>query len=539
MGSDLGPVEIGVAVAAGVVLFLFGIEHFSAEIQTVTGARFRRFIAKGTKNRFAGFALGAGVTAVIQSSTATSVITVGLVNAGVLTFRQSLGLIFGSNVGTTITAQLVALKLTDFAPALILVGFLTSLLPFKWRVFGRSIFYFGLVFFSLELVSAAAAPIRENPTALELIRSLDGPIIAVLIGALFTAIVQSSTVTTGVAIVLLAEDAITLQQALPLVIGANVGTTVTSLIAASRFDTSARRTAVSHALYNIVGALAFLPLLGILESFLRSLSLSGASALATAHLLFNVTVAALFLLALSPFEKLVMRLVRDDADEETPVRALDAEKVQSTEDGASEVRAWAAEVISVQLRGYTAAVLAIETRDKSIESRARRTSAIVEHAIAEASELIKTVAHGELAPNLSEAVLKLVVTIDHTRQLQDSLIDLLEIYSRLERQNRRFSVDSLLEVQAVYPEMAKLLEKLAAFVSTNDQSTRAALIKHEAKLERSLQKAYRNFLQLVQRLEERGELADFLSIHQRLSSKVHAFGRYIGSSSAVPPPLEH
>jgi len=137
----MGELQIAIAVAAAVVLFLFGIEHFSAEIQSISGRRFRRFIAKGTNNRFAGFTLGAAVTAVIQSSTATSVIAVGLVNAGVLTFRQSLGVLFGANVGTTVTAQLVAMKLTDFAPVLILAGFVAGLLPFKWKIFGRSIFY--------------------------------------------------------------------------------------------------------------------------------------------------------------------------------------------------------------------------------------------------------------------------------------------------------------------------------------------------------------------------------------------------------------
>lgn len=136
-----GQLQLVFAVAAAIILFLFGIEHFSKEIQSVTGERFRHFLARGTSNRFVAFSLGAAVTAVIQSSTATSVIAVGLVNAGVVSFRQTLGVIFGANVGTTVTAQLVALELTDFAPGLILVGFITGLLPFRWRIFGRSIFY--------------------------------------------------------------------------------------------------------------------------------------------------------------------------------------------------------------------------------------------------------------------------------------------------------------------------------------------------------------------------------------------------------------
>lgn len=255
------PLEIGFAVATAIVLFLFGIEHFSAEIQAVSGERFRRFLAKGTSNRLAAFFLGAAVTAVIQSSTATSVIAVGLVNAGVMTFRQSLGIIFGANVGTTVTAQLVALKLTDFAPGLILVGFVVGFLPFRTRIFGRSIFYFGLVFFSLNLVSAAVLPLKENEMIRSVLASLDGNVMGVLVGAVFTALVQSSSVATGVSLVMLSQGALTFEQALPIMIGSNVGTTITSLLASASLDTSARRTAVSHMLYNVLGAAAFLPFL--------------------------------------------------------------------------------------------------------------------------------------------------------------------------------------------------------------------------------------------------------------------------------------
>ena len=126
--------QILVAVAAGIILFLFGIEQFSKEVQALSGRRFRRFLARGTQNRFAGFLLGGAITALIQSSTATSVIAVGLVNAGVLSFRNTLGVLFGANVGTTVTAQLVALKLTDFAPALLLVGFFAGSLDRPLRL---------------------------------------------------------------------------------------------------------------------------------------------------------------------------------------------------------------------------------------------------------------------------------------------------------------------------------------------------------------------------------------------------------------------
>jgi phosphate:Na+ symporter len=536
MTQGLSQVEIGIAVAAAVILFLFGIEHFSQEIQRATGARFRRFLAKSTANRFAGFTIGAVVTAVIQSSTATSVIAVGLVNAGVISFRQSLGIIFGANVGTTVTAQLVALKVTDFAPALILFGFVAGLLPFRWRVFGRSIFYFGLVFFSLELVSAAVEPLKADPTLLNLLASLDGVVIGVAVGAAFTALVQSSSVTTGVAIVLLDQGALTLDSALPLIIGANIGTTITSMIASARMDRSAKRTAVAHALVNVLGALMFMPLVGTLAGGLKAAGLEGASALATAHLVFNVGTSAVFLAAITPFEKLILRIVRDDAVDDRPIPALSPAAFGESAVAAREsVRAWAAEVVRTELACYTSAVLAIETRDSAIDNRGRRLATMVAYALEEASELVRRLADGKLDEERSESVLRLVVTIDHLRQLSDSLVDLLAISERLERQHARFSVDSLLEVQAVYPLFAKLLETLGELIEApSDNDARAALRKREAAAEAALRAAYRSFLSLVRQLEERGELADFLSIHQRLRGKVHAFADYVASGVAVP-----
>jgi phosphate:Na+ symporter len=531
--------EIGVAVAAGIILFLFGIEQFSKEIQAVAGARFRRFLAKSTQNKFAGFALGAGVTAVIQSSTATSVIAVGLVNAGLVTFRQSLGVIVGANVGTTVTASLVALKLTDFAPTLILFGFVAGLLPFRWRVFGRSIFYFGLVFFSLSMVSTAVAPLRGSPEVAELLAGLSNPLVSLLAGAAFTALVQSSSVTTGLAIVLLQQGAIDLEQALPLILGANIGTTITAAIASARFDTSARRTAVSHGLYNIIGALLFLPIIGPFGEALGILNLDDAKTLAVAHFGFNVITAVAFLAILTPFSRLVERIVGDDADDEEPVDPLpEAAFGESAVAGRAAVRGWAAELVRVQRRCYTAAVLGLETQDRKIDNRAQRLHQMVEYAIEEATELVRGLTQGEPEEEHSSAVLKLVVTIDHARQLQDSFGDLMKISKRLDKQHTRFGIDSLLEVQAVYPICAKLLETLADVIETPDEEdARVAMARAEVAAEAALQRSYVRFLELVRKLDERGELADFLSIHQRMRTKVHAFGRYITSGKAVPEPI--
>ncbi|MCA9718076.1 MAG: Na/Pi cotransporter family protein [Myxococcales bacterium] len=517
--------QILVAVAAGIILFLFGIEQFSKEVQALSGRRFRRFLARGTQNRFAGFLLGGAITALIQSSTATSVIAVGLVNAGVLSFRNTLGVLFGANVGTTVTAQLVALKLTDFAPALLLVGFFAGYLPFRWRVLNRAIFYFGLVFFSLNMVSASVAPLRSDPQLIAYLSSVETPVAGVLVGALFTAIVQSSSVTTGIAIILLEQDVIAFEGALPLVLGANVGTTVTALLAAASLDTSARRTAVSHALYNVGGVLLFLPLLRPFGWLLRALGQSPAFTLATAHLLFNAVVALIFLLALRPFAALIERLVPDDATQ-GPLPPAPQTADLEIDEALGVSSSWVGGLISRLPGNYTAVTLALQTRDSKIRNRARRLGSIIHFGLEEAHELIYELSRRKLSAAQSRDVLRLVVTVDHIRQLMDSMDDLQGVDESLERRNTRFSMDALLDIQKVYPVTAKLLATLDETANAPGQSS-ARLERIDAKLSEALSECYLRFIELGQSEHEGSELADFLSIHQRLRSKSAAFSSHL------------
>jgi len=174
------------AVIPAVILFLYGIDNFSEEVRHVAGERFRSILQKATKTSLRGALAGAAVTAIVQSSSATTVIAVGLVNAGAISFLGSLGLIIGANVGTTLTAQLVAFKLTAFAPVLVVLGFAASLIRGPYRAFGKPIFYFGLVFYSLNLISSIVAPLQGDADVLSLLSMTDNILIAIMIGFVIT-----------------------------------------------------------------------------------------------------------------------------------------------------------------------------------------------------------------------------------------------------------------------------------------------------------------------------------------------------------------
>ena len=223
-------INIIIAGITAIILFIFGLDNFSSEIEQISGEKFRKFLAKATRIPVVGVLIGGLVTAVIQSSSATSVIAISLVNAGVLSFKNSVGIIFGSNISTTVTAQLVAFKLTAFAPIFIIIGFVLSLIRTRFSIFGKSIFYFGFVFFSLNLISSSLAPLQDEPALLEYLVRPQNPLLAILAGCLFTALVQSSSVTTGLAIIFTQQGLLSLENAVPVIMGANIGTTITNTL---------------------------------------------------------------------------------------------------------------------------------------------------------------------------------------------------------------------------------------------------------------------------------------------------------------------
>lgn len=307
--------QILLAFLVGLIIFIHGIENFSREVLSFAGARFRRILRYATKNRFVGGLVGTLVTGLIQSSAATTVITISLVSAGMISFGQSLGVIFGANVGTTITAQLVAFKVTAFAPFFIILGFFVGLLKRPYKYIGRGIFYFGLVFFGLGLVSEAITPVKTNPQVIELFSSLSNPALALLLGLAFTALIQSSSITTGLVVVLAGSGMIPLPQGILILLGSNIGSTVTAMLASTRLSLHARRAAITHLLFNVIGVLLILPLLAPFIRLIEFIGGSEARQIANAHTIFNVAAAILFLAILTPVQRLVTWLVRGEEKE--------------------------------------------------------------------------------------------------------------------------------------------------------------------------------------------------------------------------------
>ena len=292
--------ETLISVIAAIAIFLYALEGFSRELQKVGGETLQDWLCKVTANRWAGFGVGALATAILQSSTAVSTLTTTLVNASVISFRASLGMLLGASVGKTSTVWLVSLQLTAIGPFFIAVGALVSLLPKRFGFFGRSLFYFGMIFAALDLISRAVMPLRELPAVMALMAQASSPLVGVLAGAFITLIVQSSTVTTGLAILLVQQGLLPPQAAIAITFGANAGTTSTALIASMGMSSIAKKTARYNFFFKTTGVIVFFPLIVPLSNFLNQHIDDTGQVVAAAHLIFNLTMSLIFMLMLNP-----------------------------------------------------------------------------------------------------------------------------------------------------------------------------------------------------------------------------------------------
>ena len=311
-----------VQLLGGICLFLYGIQIACYNLEQLAGSRFKRFLDKLTKNRVKSFLTGIGVTALLQSSSASTVMAVSLVGLGILGFEQVLGFLLGAGIGSTLTAQLISFKLGSYSLIFIIIGFLLSVLYRKTgRNLGLIIFGFGFVFFSMQLMGEATESFRENVFFMEILSFLrTSPFWGFVFGALFTAIVQGSAVSIGVFIIMARADLLSVQALLPFILGANVGTCMTALIGSLKTNAKGKQVAFAFLFFKFVGALLFFPFLDYFYKLVVLSTQHGTQLLnlevktvvghqiANAHTLFNIIIALVFLPGIRLWGKIIQKI---------------------------------------------------------------------------------------------------------------------------------------------------------------------------------------------------------------------------------------
>ena len=315
-------------LAGGLALFLYGMNSMSDALQKAAGEKMKKILEFLTKNPIMGVLAGALVTAVLQSSSATTVMVIGFVSAGLMSLPQAISVIFGANIGTTMTAQLMAFKITDYIYPIIFVGFMLYFASKKEKVknVGLVIFSFGLLFEGIEIMGSVMKPLANSPIFVELMAKVsDIPVLGVLLGAVMTLVVQSSSATIAVLQNFASQpgpDGVTsvigLAGAIPILFGDNIGTTITALLASIGQSKNAKRTALAHSIFNITGSIVFLVLIPVLAKFVQFISPKGPEVevisrqIANAHTTFNVVCTLVWLPLIPLMVKIVTTIVRGD-----------------------------------------------------------------------------------------------------------------------------------------------------------------------------------------------------------------------------------
>ena len=313
-------IKVIIQLMGGLGLFIYGMKLMGDGLENAAGDGLKSILEKVTSNRLMGVAIGAIVTMVIQSSSATTVMVVGFVNAGLMSLAQAAGIIMGANIGTTITAQLVAFKLDQIAPLFVFVG--AALVMFarakKRREIGNIILGFGILFTGMGIMSGAMKPLASSPAFTNILIAIgDNWFIGIIAGAAITAILQSSSATTGILIALATTGTIDIGLALPVVFGCNIGTCITAMIASIGTNKTAHKAALLHLIFNIVGTIIFLPFLGVLARFVQYTSPDDVSRqIANAHTVFNIANTALLLPFTTYIIKFINRVIPCEENEE-------------------------------------------------------------------------------------------------------------------------------------------------------------------------------------------------------------------------------
>jgi phosphate:Na+ symporter len=320
---------IAMGLFGGLALFLFGMDLMANALKMVAGEGMRTVLAKLTSNRFTGALAGAAVTAIIQSSSVTTVLLVGFISAGLMNLTQAIGVIMGANIGTTVTAQIIAFKITHYALVLVASGFLVQFV-FKnerLRSYGNAILGLGLIFYGMQLMSDGMRPLQSYAPFIDFMKNMASPLVGILFGALFTGLVQSSSATTGITIVLASQGFLSLEAGIALIFGANIGTCVTAALAAIGKPRDAKRAVLVHVIFNVAGVALwfyFIPQLGELVTWLspQGGGLEGSAKLAAetprqianAHAVFNISNTLLLIGFAGPLAWLVKRLIPERAE---------------------------------------------------------------------------------------------------------------------------------------------------------------------------------------------------------------------------------
>lgn len=420
----------------GLAIFLLGIKNLGDGLQKAAGDRLREILERFTSNPIMGVFAGMITTALIQSSSGTTVLTVALVNAGFMTLRQAIGVIMGANIGTTITSFIIGFNISDYGLPILALGAL-MLFFFKNQrlvVIGQSLFGFGSLFFGLKLMSGAMSPLRDVQFFHELTVSMsNNPILGVIIGTIFTMIVQSSSATVGILQGLHAEGAISLEAAIPVLFGDNIGTTITAIIASLGLSVAAKRAALTHTMFNVLGTVIFLAILPLFLTYLEYIqalvNLDPKMTIAFAHGSFNAANTIVQLPFVGVLAWLVTKLVpgEDEIIEYKPIHLDPLFIERSPTVAISQAKAEIVRMGEYSVRGLEETCQFLMTNDRKHAEKARQIEGALNNLDREITNYLVSLAGRSLTEQDSKQHTSLMDSVRDIERIGDHFENIIEL----------------------------------------------------------------------------------------------------------------
>ena len=458
----------------GLSLFLFGMNLMGQALERRAGDKLRSLLDRMTSGVFAGFLTGLCITAIIQSSSATTVMVVGFVNSGLMTLRQAINVIMGANVGTTVTAWLLSLsgidsgnvwvqllKPSSFTPILALIGIINYMFcrSSKKKDTGMILLGFATLMFGMETMSGAVAGLKDVPAFTNLFIAFKNPILGVLAGAILTAVIQSSSASVGILQALAVTGSVSYAAAIPIIMGQNIGTTVTAMISSIGTNKNAKRAAVVHLLFNVIGVVVLLTLFCIVRAAFAPALLNESATMygiAVAHSAFNLLCTAILLPAGSLLEKLACRIVPDDARVEV-VTELDERLLPTPSLALRQSRAVACEMAECSVRALNNALTALTANTPELAQSIRDDEERCDHYEDILGTYLVKLSAQKLGRAESEESTELLKTIGDFERISDHAVNILSSAEEMTRKNLTFSANAKNELITITSAIREIL----------------------------------------------------------------------------------
>ncbi|HJC10302.1 MAG TPA: Na/Pi cotransporter family protein [Candidatus Blautia merdigallinarum] len=463
------------SLLGGLALFLYGMQMMSNGLEAAAGNKMKQILEKLTANRFLGVLVGAGITAVIQSSSATTVMVVGFVNSGMMTLKQAVWIIMGANIGTTITGQLIALDIGAIAPLLAFLGVALVVFVKKQKVhhYGLILAGLGILFVGMDMMSAAMMPLRESEAFVALLTKFSNPVLGILAGAIFTAIIQSSSASVGILQALASSGLIGLGNAVYVLFGQNIGTCITAILAAIGTSRNAKRTTIIHLMFNLIGTTIFTivciltPLTDVVEAFTPD---NVSAQIANMHTLFNVVTTLLLLPFGNYLAKLATKILPEKKDENADVMHMEFIRPMETKRD-NPIGHSAIAVTSIRKEIHRMMTMAKENLDMSFEAakegktthleEVKEREEYIDFLNKEISKYISKTLVNESNPRDSKYISALFKVCGNVERIGDHAMNICGYTKTIERQNISFSS----EVKREIDEMKKICDQAFDFLA--------------------------------------------------------------------------